>query len=87
MKSAAGGPLATDVEQLTNGLNLSRLVSLPTFIAVSGLPGTGKSYFSPGLAERWQFMILESDITRKSLFSPPSFSAEKKSGLIPKYSR
>ena len=46
----------------------------PAFIVVSGLPGTGKSYFCNKLAERLPLMILESDVLRKVLFSPPSYS-------------
>ena len=41
----------------------------PIVIAVSGLPGTGKSYFCQKLAERLPFTILESDVLRKIIFS------------------
>jgi predicted kinase len=49
----------------------------PTFIVVSGLPGTGKSYFCRHLAERLPFLVLESDALRQSLFSSPTYSAEE----------
>lgn len=41
---------------------------------VSGLPGTGKSFFSRKLAERLPFIILESDDVRKKLFPHPTYS-------------
>ena len=49
---------------------------------VSGLPGTGKSYFCIKLAERLSFLILESDTLRKTLFSAPSYSRQESSRLF-----
>jgi predicted kinase len=54
----------------------------PAFIIVSGLPGTGKSYFCRRLAERLPFLVLESDALRKSLFFPPTYSAVESSRLF-----
>jgi predicted kinase len=54
----------------------------PAFIIVSGLPGTGKSYFCHQLAERLPFLILESDALRKSLFPAPTYSAPESSHLF-----
>ena len=54
----------------------------PAFITVSGLPGTGKSYFCRQLAERLPFLVLESDTLRKSLFSSPTYSASESSHLF-----
>lgn len=54
----------------------------PAFIMVSGLPGTGKSYFCKKLAERLPFLILESDALRKTLFSSPTYSPEESSRLF-----
>jgi predicted kinase len=54
----------------------------PAFIVVSGLPGTGKSYFCNKLAERLPLVILESDVLRKVLFSPPSYSLAESSRLF-----
>lgn len=54
----------------------------PTFIAVSGLPGTGKSYFCHKLAERLPLVILESDALRKALFLQPSYSPEESARLF-----
>lgn len=46
----------------------------PVFIVVSGLPGTGKSYFCNKLAERLPVVILESDALRKVLYPVPRYS-------------
>lgn len=73
----------SDVQRLTDGLGeLPEPVVEPTFIAVSGLPGTGKSYFCSELAERLSFVILESDALRKVLFSSPSYSSPESSRLF-----
>ena len=75
--------LASDVERLTESLEeLPEPVVEPAFIVVSGLPGTGKSYFCSKLAERLPFVILESDALRKALFSSPSYSAKESSQLF-----
>ncbi len=58
---------------------LSRLPALPpssgqpVMIMLSGLPGTGKSYFARRLASRCPVVILESDAIRKDLFSKPTY--------------
>ncbi len=49
---------------------------------VSGLPGTGKSYFCGKLGERLPFLILESDALRKTLFPVPSYSREESARLF-----
>ena len=54
----------------------------PAFIVVSGLPGTGKSYFSGKLAERLPSVILESDALRKTLFSSPAYTMQESSRLF-----
>ena len=54
----------------------------PTLIVVSGLPGTGKSYFCRRLAERLPFIILESDALRKQLFPAPTYSTEESTHLF-----
>ena len=75
--------LASDVQQLIESLGqLPELVVAPAFIVVSGLPGTGKSYFSSKLAERLPFIILESDTLRKVLFPSPSYSSAESSRLF-----
>lgn len=75
--------LISDVQRLTDSLGqLPEPVVKPAFIAVSGLPGTGKSHFCSKLAERLPFVIVESDALRKALFSPPSYSSPESSRLF-----
>ncbi len=75
--------LISDVQRLTGSLGeLPEPVTEPTFIVVSGLPGTGKSYFCSQLAKRLPFVILESDALRKALFSSPSYSPKESSHLF-----
>ena len=50
-------------------------VSNPYIIAVSGLPGTGKSYLSRKLLERLPAVLLESDALRKMLFPSPDYTS------------
>jgi predicted kinase len=54
----------------------------PAIVIVSGLPGTGKSYFCHRLAERLPFLILESDALRKQLFPVPTYSAAESTHLF-----
>lgn len=75
--------LVADVERLTENLRqFPEPMVEPTFIVVSGLPGTGKSYFCSQLAKRLPFVILESDALRKALFPSPSYSLQESSRLF-----
>jgi predicted kinase len=75
--------LLSDVERLTESLGeLPEPVVEPAFIAVSGLPGTGKSYFCHKLVERLSFIVLESDALRKELFPQPCYSPEESARLF-----
>ena len=75
--------LLSDVQRLTESLGeLPEAVVEPAFIAVSGLPGTGKSYFCHKLVERLPFIILESDALRKELFPQPCYSPEESTRLF-----
>jgi predicted kinase len=75
--------LISDVQHLTDGLGeLPEPVVKPAFVAVSGLPGTGKSYFCNKLVERLSLVILESDALRKELFSSPSYSLPESGRLF-----
>lgn len=75
--------LSSDVERLSESLGqLPEPVVEPTFIVVSGLPGTGKSYFCSKLAERLPFLVLESDALRKTLFPSLSYSRQESSELF-----
>lgn len=75
--------LIEDVKKLKQALNdLPEPMVKPFFIVVSGLPGTGKSYFCRKLVERLPSIILESDALRKVLFPSPSYSHEESSYLF-----
>jgi predicted kinase len=75
--------LLSDVQQLTESLGrLPEAVANPALIALSGLPGTGKSYFCRKLAERLPVIILQSDALRKVLFSSPGYSSQESSRLF-----
>lgn len=70
--------LAEDVRRLRDVLGeLPEPAVKPSFIIVSGLPGTGKSHFCRRLAEKVPLVILESDSLRKLLFPRPTYSAKE----------
>ena len=67
--------LAADVKKLMYSLGrLPEPSVTPALIVVSGLPGSGKSYFSRRLAERLPLPIVESDAMRQVLAPKPSYS-------------
>ena len=73
----------SDAQLLARGLGqLPDPEAKPALIIVSGLPGTGKSYLCRKLAERFPFLVLESDPMRKSLFPSPTYSAPESSHLF-----
>ena len=73
----------SDVQRLTESLGqLPEPMVEPAFIVVSGLPGSGKSYFCNRLAERLPFVILESDALRKILFPSPTYSLQESNRLF-----
>jgi predicted kinase len=75
--------LADDVGVLKQSLpRLPEPAANPALIVVSGLPGTGKSYFCRKLAERIDLVILESDDLRQRLFPTPSYSKEESTQLF-----
>ncbi len=83
IRGVKSAQLVSDVQRLIDSLGeLPELVAEPVFIAVSGLPGTGKSYFCSKLAERLPVIILESDALRKALFLSPSYSPQESSRLF-----
>jgi hypothetical protein len=55
----------------------------PSLVVVSGLPGTGKTFFCRKLAERLPFVILASDALRKILFPYPKYNEEENRRLFP----
>jgi predicted kinase len=75
--------LESDVLRLTESLgHLGEPVVNPVFIIISGLPGTGKSYFSNKLAEKLSIIVLESDALRKILFPSPTYTLEESTRLF-----
>jgi predicted kinase len=75
--------LAADAQRLSESLGqLPEPMVKPAFIIVSGLPGTGKSYFCRKLAERLPFLILESDVLRKALFPTPTHTPPESARLF-----
>ena len=54
----------------------------PVLVVVSGLPGTGKSFFSRQLSESMPLVILESDALRKALVSSPVHTAGESARLF-----
>ena len=74
-----------DIQLIAESLGqgqLPDLVAEPTLIVVSGLPGTGKSYFCKKLAERLPSFILESDALRKVIFPTPTYTSQESSKLF-----
>jgi predicted kinase len=72
-----------DVEKLVESLGKPpELVAKPVLVIISGLPGTGKSYFCNRLAERMPSVILESDALRKALFPKPNYSQTESTRLF-----
>ena len=75
--------LADDVSVLKQGMpRLPEPVVHPALIIVSGLPGTGKSYFCRKLGEKIDLVILESDTLRKQLFAAPSYGKQESMQLF-----
>ena len=75
--------LDQDLAKLRESLgSLPEPMANPAFVVVSGLPGTGKSFFCRRLAERQPFCILESDAIRKTLFPSPDYSITESARLF-----
>jgi predicted kinase len=75
--------LAEDVHKLRSSLGeLPEPVARPVLVLVSGLPGTGKSYFCRKLAEKVPLLVLESDRLRKLLFRRPGYSRDESARLF-----
>lgn len=78
-----GERVASDVQRLKQALKaVPDPVANPVLVVVSGLPGTGKSYFSRKLAERLPSVIVESDALRKRLCRSPTYSASESHRLF-----
>ena len=75
--------LASDADRLIESLREFPLpVVGPVLVVVSGLPGTGKSFFCRRLAERLPSVILESDALRRMLFPQAGYSQTESTRLF-----
>lgn len=75
MKNLPSAQLQRDIESLIESLRpFPTSTQKPVFIALTGLPGTGKSYFTQRLAEKLPLAVLESDALRKALFPQPKYT-------------
>jgi predicted kinase len=72
-----------DVQLLRNSLDaFPEKVVRPVIVLVSGLPGTGKSFFCRKLTEKAPLLVLESDRLRKTLFTVPEYCTEESTRLF-----
>lgn len=75
--------LVSDADRLTESLKeLPLPVAEPVLVIVSGLPGTGKSFFCRRLAEKLPAIILESDALRRVLFPQMDYSQTESTRLF-----
>ncbi len=75
--------LCEDIEKLRRSLNdLPEPQVGSRLIVVSGLPGTGKSFFCRKVAEKLPFLILTSDTLRKVLFPTPRHNEQENKRLF-----
>jgi predicted kinase len=82
-KISPGSSLLSDTQKLLDNLGpLPWSVDRPVFLALSGLPGTGKSYISRKIARKVPVVIIESDAMRKILFPRPSHSWQESARLF-----
>ncbi len=77
------GTQTAEIEKLLESLGqLPEPEAKPSLIIISGLPGTGKSYFSARLAEKLPAKVLQSDSLRKTLFPKPTYNAAESAHLF-----
>ncbi|MEE8443380.1 MAG: AAA family ATPase [Dehalococcoidia bacterium] len=76
--------MSGDTQRLLASLErpLPEPVLYPVLVAVSGLPGTGKSFLSQRLAELMPLAVLESDALRKGLVPSPLYTAGESARLF-----
>ncbi len=73
----------SDADKLYASLGeLPEAVKNPALVLVSGLPGTGKTYFSKELSKRLPFVTLESDALRRVLNTNPTHSKPESARLF-----
>ncbi len=77
------GSLREDVGKLRQSLDVLPAPQVePPLIVVSGLPGTGKSFFSRTLAEKLSYPVLASDTLRRTLFPSPQHNESENRRLF-----
>jgi len=75
--------LESDILRLLGNLGqLPQPAAEPFIIAVSGLPGTGKSHLCRELVKILPALLIESDAVRKMLFNSPTYSFDESSYLF-----
>jgi len=75
--------LQEDVTKLESSLaDLPPRQTRPALVLVSGLPGSGKSYFSRELSKRYPLTHLNSDVLRRALFPHAAHSAAESTRLF-----
>lgn len=75
--------LEEDVERLKKSLgDLPQPQIEPPFVVLSGLPGTGKSFFCHQLARKLPFLVLASDNLSKLLFPSPEYKESENRWLF-----
>ena len=73
----------TDVRCLREWLGaLPEAIARPFLVVLSGLPGTGKTFFCRELVKRVTAVVLESDRLSKVLFPVPDYSPEESARLF-----
>ena len=81
--SASASTLDEDVGKLESSLtDAPPPQPTPSLVLVSGLPGSGKSYFSRELRRRYPLAHLDSDALRRVLFARPTHSADESPRLF-----
>ncbi len=74
---------SSDLEELLRAVEpLPDPVPSPALVVISGLPGTGKSFFAKKLFQLVPAVLLESDNLRKLLFPKPTYSIEESARLF-----
>jgi DegV family protein with EDD domain len=56
--------------------------TVPAFVALSGLPGSGKTHVSRLLSDKYPFAVLNIDRLRKNLFASPDYNSTEHSRLF-----
>jgi len=71
-------PVVSDAHRLARSLGpFPEPVVRPALVVLSGLPGTGKTFFCQKLSAKVPFLALESDALRKTLFPNPVYSLDE----------